>query len=69
MLGASRHPGRAPVAGRGQLARVIFLALGEGSAELAYSAHRVMTAALSPVAGVETGRAAIEVRAAATEEP
>lgn len=69
VLGASRHPGRAPVAGRGQLARVIFLALGEGSAELAYSAHRVMTASLSPVAGVDTGRAAIEVRAAATEEP
>jgi len=69
VLGASRRADRAPVAGRGRLALVTLRALADGDAELVIRAHRVMTASLAPVAGVETRRAEIEVREALDEEP
>jgi general secretion pathway protein D len=69
VLGASRRADRAPVAGRGRLALVTLRALADGRADLVIRAHRVMTASLAPVAGVETGHAEIEVRAAIDEGP
>jgi general secretion pathway protein D len=64
VLGASRRADRAPVAGRGRLALVTLRAVADGAAGLAFRAHRVMTASLAPIAGVETADTEIEVRAA-----
>jgi general secretion pathway protein D len=69
VLGASRRADRAPVAGRGRLALVTLRAVADGGAELAIRAHRVMTATLAPVAGVEIANTEIEVRAAIDGEP
>jgi general secretion pathway protein D len=67
VLGASRLPSQPGVAGHGQLALVTFRALAPGKSNLRFAAERAMGVGLSPVAGVETGTAAVEVRPARPE--
>lgn len=62
VLGASRKPGLAGVAGRGTLVELEFRALQSGRAAVEIAAHRVMDPELAPVAEVEVEPLAVEVR-------
>lgn len=62
VLGASRKKGLAGVAGRGVLVELELRAKQAGSARIEIGAHRVMDPDLSPLAEVETGSLAVQVR-------
>ncbi len=62
VIGASRKPGLAGVAGRGTLVELEFRALQAGSAKVEIAAQRVMDPDLAPLAEVETQPLAVEVR-------
>ena len=71
VIGASRRADRSGVAGKGQVALITFHALEPGTTAVRLAAQRAMDATLMPIAGVDAGSAAVEVRPPldADEEP